>query len=187
MDFDVGGKIRALRKARSFSQRDLAARSTLTNGAISMIEKNQTSPSVATLKKILDGLDVTMSEFFALGEAEGMTIFHRAESLRELNPEAMRGAGQPAVSLRQVGDGSSLQVLYERYPPGADTGEDMISHDAEEGGIVIAGTIEITVSGQREVLGPGDAYLFDSRLPHRFRNAGDAECVIVSACTPPSF
>ena len=35
--------------------------------------------------------------------------------------------------------------------------------------------------------GPGDGYLFDSRLPHRFRNASGAPCEIVSACTPPTF
>jgi mannose-6-phosphate isomerase-like protein (cupin superfamily) len=36
-------------------------------------------------------------------------------------------------------------------------------------------------------LEPGDAYYFDSRLPHRFRNVGEEECEVVSACTPPSF
>jgi mannose-6-phosphate isomerase-like protein (cupin superfamily) len=43
------------------------------------------------------------------------------------------------------------------------------------------------VGDQRRVLGPGDAYYFDSRLPHRFRNIGEEVCEIVSACTPPSF
>ena len=61
----------------------------------------------------------------------------------------------------------------------------MLRHESEEGGIIIEGQIEITVDGKRHVLGPGDAYLFDSRLPHRFRNISDEECVIISACTPP--
>ena len=70
---------------------------------------------------------------------------------------------------------------------GADTGEVMLRHDSEEGAVVIHGQLEITVGDQRRVLGPGDAYYFDSRLPHRFRNVGDGECEVVSACTPPSF
>ena len=37
------------------------------------------------------------------------------------------------------------------------------------------------------MLGPGDAFYFDSRLPHRFRNPGNEECEVVTACTPPSF
>jgi mannose-6-phosphate isomerase-like protein (cupin superfamily) len=43
----------------------------------------------------------------------------------------------------------------------------------------------VTVGTQRQVLGPGDAYLFDSRTPHRFRNVGDEDAVVFSACTPP--
>jgi len=90
----------------------------------------------------------------------------------------------------QVGSdlsGSQLQILYERYRPGADTGQSMLSHDAEEGGIVLKGRLEITVGEQVQTLSAGDAYRFNSRLPHRFRNTGNEECVIVSACTPPSF
>jgi mannose-6-phosphate isomerase-like protein (cupin superfamily) len=37
------------------------------------------------------------------------------------------------------------------------------------------------------VLGPGEAYYFDSRIPHRFRNPADEICELVSACTPPTF
>jgi mannose-6-phosphate isomerase-like protein (cupin superfamily) len=43
------------------------------------------------------------------------------------------------------------------------------------------------VADQVRVLNPGDGYIFDSRLPHRFRNIGDCECVVISCCTPPTF
>ena len=63
----------------------------------------------------------------------------------------------------------------------------MLHHEAEEGGVVISGRLELTVGDETHLLGPGDSYLFNSRLPHRFRNVGNEECVLVSACTPPSF
>ncbi len=78
-------------------------------------------------------------------------------------------------------------MLHERYRPGADTGKESYAHEGEEAGIVISGSIEITVGAETRTLHPGDAYLFESRLPHRFRNTGDEDCIIVSACTPPSF
>ena len=65
------------------------------------------------------------------------------------------------------------------------TGRAMLRHDGEEGGIVLRGRIELTVGDRREILGPGDAYHFSSRIPHRFRNPGDEECELISACTPP--
>ena len=63
----------------------------------------------------------------------------------------------------------------------------MLSHEGEEGGIVLRGKIELTVGDQVQTLLPGDAYYFKSTLPHRFRNPGNEECEIVSACTPPTF
>ena len=51
----------------------------------------------------------------------------------------------------------------------------------------IAGQVEVTVGSQVRVLGPGEAYYFESRVPHRFRNVGEDEAVIVSANTPATF
>ena len=84
-------------------------------------------------------------------------------------------------------DSRKLQILKERYEPGADTGRVPLSHEGEEGGIVLSGRLEVTVDAERRILGPGDAYSFDSRRPHRFRCVGPNACEVVSACTPPTF
>jgi len=80
-----------------------------------------------------------------------------------------------------------MQILHERYAPGSDTGKATLHHKGEEGGVVIRGQLELSVDGERYVLGPGDAYYFDSSRPHRFRNVGLEDCEIVSACCPPSL
>ena len=188
---DIGGRLKSVRESRGLSQRDLAGRAGLTNGAISLIEQNKSSPSVASLKRLLDAIPMTMSEFFSeVEETESPKYFYAADEFIELSPQDIGlGNGALRVSLRQLGDASkhSMMVLHETYPPGADTGPDMLSHDSEEAGVVISGIIEVTVGDQVRVLNPGDGYLFDSRLPHRFRNIGSADCVVVSACTPPTF
>jgi mannose-6-phosphate isomerase-like protein (cupin superfamily) len=63
----------------------------------------------------------------------------------------------------------------------------MLTHEGEEGGIVMQGRLEVTVGERTRVLKAGEAYLFQSTTPHRFRNIGDEVCVVVSACTPPTF
>jgi mannose-6-phosphate isomerase-like protein (cupin superfamily) len=78
-------------------------------------------------------------------------------------------------------------LLHERYEPGGDTGAAALAHPGEEAGIIVRGAIEVTVGARTKVLQAGDAYAFDSRLPHRFRNIGSEPCEIVSACTPPTF
>lgn len=187
MDIDVGQRLRTLREAHNLSQRQLAELSSVTNGMISMVEQNRTSPSISSLKKIVDGLGISISEFFAVETAMEEAIFFKHEELREITPPLANG-GIKAV-FKEVGDAAqhSLQMLYERYEPGADTGEDLYAHEAEEAGIVVEGHIEVTVGDRAQVLGPGDAYLFDSRLPHRFRNIGKSACVVISACTPTTI
>jgi len=188
---DIGGRLRTVRETRGLTQRDLAGRAGLTNGAISLIEQNKSSPSVSSLKRLLDAIPMTMSEFFSEVEETGAPkFFYTPDEFVELSPQDLGlGDGAARVSLRQLGDASrhSLQVLYETYPPGADTGPDLLSHDGEEAGVVIAGIVEVTVADQVRVLNQGDGYLFSSRLPHRFRNIGTVDCVVISACTPPTF
>lgn len=181
-EFDLGKRLRIVREAAGLSQRQLAKRSDVSNATISLIEQNRTSPSVGLLKRVLDGLPMPLAEFFGGEETSKQHVFFTADELIEI--------GSGGISYRQVGrdlSNRSLQVLHEMYAPGADTGEALLSHQSEESGVVIRGQIEVTVNGQSRVLGPGDAYYFDSRLPHRFRNPGDEECEIVSACTPASF
>ncbi len=181
-DPDVGQRLRRLRQQLGLSQRELARRAGVSNATISMIEANQVSPSVAGLKQVLSALDIGIADFFAPAEAETEQIVFHADELTEI-------AGG-AVSYRQVGAnlaGPSAAMLHERYRPGAQSGKPMLSHQGEEAGIVIKGRLGLEVEGRRYELGPGDAYFFDSRKPHAFRNLDESELVVVSACTPPSF
>ncbi|MCJ2055191.1 cupin domain-containing protein [Methylobacterium sp. J-048] len=186
MSIDVGERLRFVRARHGLSQRALAKRAGVTNSAISLIEANRVNPSVGALKRILDGVPIGMAEFFALEPEPERKAFFAAHELTEIGRRATKGS----ISYAQVGDslfGRTLQLLKERYEPGADTGRVPLSHEGEEGGIVLSGRLEVTVGEERRILGPGDAYSFDSRRPHRFRCVGPNPCEVVSACTPPSF
>jgi transcriptional regulator with XRE-family HTH domain len=188
-DFDVGGRLKALRAQFGMSQRQLADAAGVPNGQISMIETNRSSPSVASLRKILGGFGITMSEFFEPEAATSQKPFFTPSELRDLTSLLYQGdeLAQQKITIRQVGDAKAhgLQILQERYEAGADTGSSMIEHDANEGGIIVSGELEITVGDEVRVLKAGDAYLFNSREPHRFRNISDRPCEVISACTPP--
>ena len=179
---DVGLRLRAIREAHGLSQRELARRAGVTNGFISQLESAKINTSLSALKRVLDGIPLGLSEFFAFEPQRQDKVFFSAEELTEI--------GKGKISYKQVGSslfGHSLQMLYEVYEPGADTGRVMLSHEGEEAGLVIEGRIEVTVDGERKILGPGDAYMFQSNRPHRFKALRNERCVVVSACTPPTF
>src|SRR5580693_8684718 len=113
-DSEIGQRLRQLRQRLGLSQREVGRRAGVSNATISMIEANRVSPSISALKQILSGFPIGFAEFFAEGTPEDEKIVFRAAELTEI-------AGGP-VSFRQVGanlSGRSLQMIHERYKPGA--------------------------------------------------------------------
>src|ERR1700679_1993188 len=113
-DSEIGHRLRQLRLGLGLSQREVARRAGVSNATISMIEANRVSPSVSALKQILSALGAGLADFFASNEGEREQVVFRADELTEI-------AGG-AVSYRQVGanlQGHALQMLHERYKPGA--------------------------------------------------------------------
>jgi transcriptional regulator with XRE-family HTH domain len=184
MSIDVGARLRAVRKMKGLSQRELAKRVGVTNSTISLIEQNRVSPSVGSLKKVLDGIPIALADFFTL-EIESDTPEHFVYKVDE-QPDL----GNDGIQYFMIGSGRpgrQMCIMREIMAPGSDTGEEMLSHEGEEGGVVVQGSLELTVGERVQLLGPGEGYYFESSRPHRFRNVGEDELIIVSANTPPTF
>ena len=182
---EYGARLRMLRTSRGLSLRAAATMAGITAGALSQIEKGRNSPSVSTLKKALGALGVSMGEFFVAAERNrqpGSFVFRAAEFVSFARSRGIRFMGLPGSTQSRA-----IEFLYETYAPGADTGPEAYSHEGEEGGFCLAGSVEITVGDKRELLGPGDGYYYSSKLPHRWRNIGRVPAVVVSGCTPPTF
>lgn len=182
MSLEIGKQLRAVRTAFGLSQRELAKRAGVTNGMVSLIEQDRVSPSVGSLQKILAAFPMTMAEFFTRDLDSEECVVYRADELPNVGTADIR-YGLVAAPRHE----RKMSILSEVYEPDTDTGEDLLTHSGEEGGVVIEGELELTVGGKSWVLGPGDAYYFDSRLPHRFRNTGKRPAKVVSANTPPTI
>lgn len=181
---DVGVRLQSIRKLKGLSQRELAKRAGVTNSTISMIEKNSVSPSISSLKKVLAGIPMSLVEFFSLEvEQDNHTqVVYKASELIDLS--------SGAVSMKLVGKAHpsrAIAFLDETYPPGSDTGDEMLTHEGEESGVLVDGRLELTVGNEIYILESGDSYYFESSKPHRFRNPFDAPARLISATTPANF
>jgi transcriptional regulator with XRE-family HTH domain len=182
MTSDIGERLQAVRKVYGLSQRKLATRAGVTNSTISLIEQDRVSPSVDSLKKVLNGFPMSLIDFFTMDLTANEAQFFEQDDLVELS--------ESGVSLLLVGatrKDRKLRMLREKYPPGGHSGENMIAHEGEEAGIVIEGEIELTVGSEVRLLKKGEAYYIDTQTPHRFRNNSKKVCQIISAATPPNF
>jgi transcriptional regulator with XRE-family HTH domain len=179
---DIGQRLKSIRTGLKLSQRQLARQSGVANATISQVEAGKLNPTVSMLKKVLDGVPLSLGEFFGDEFEIRDRVFFRAEELTEI--------ADGGVSFRQVGANLSnraIQLINECYQPGATTGKHAITHEGEECGIILSGRLEVTVGDEMSVLTKGDAYYFKSDQPHQFRNPGNEPCELISACTPPTF
>src|ERR1700683_5499642 len=116
MGIDVGSHLKAVRQMYGLSQRELAKRAGLTNGLISLIEQSRVSPSVSSLKKVLDGIPMALADFFTLDLGGKPQVFFPREELANI--------GTASVELRLVGGRlgqRSMSILHEHYAPNSDT------------------------------------------------------------------
>ena len=142
-DIDIGTRLKKLRHERQISQRQLAIKSKVSNATISLIESNQTNPSLGMLKKILDSVPISISDFFAMEIKLANKVVYRKNELTEI--------GSGPISYLQIGQNlknNQPQMILERYKPGADTGKNMLTHESEESGLILEGRLELTVGDQ---------------------------------------
>ena len=85
---EIGSKIKRLRVRLGLTQEELAARTELTKGFISQLERDITSPSIATLMDILEALGTNVSEFFSDREADAVAVYTAEDMFIKEDEEA---------------------------------------------------------------------------------------------------
>ena len=75
----IGGRLRELRQQKNLSFAAIASQIGVTRSLLSLIEKDKTTPSLATLVKILQVLEVKMSDFFREIEKPSGVVLRKDE------------------------------------------------------------------------------------------------------------
>lgn len=176
---DVGARMLVLRKLNGWSQRQLAKRAGVPHSAISMIEHGQVSPSINSLQKVLDGVPISLADFFALDLNVQIRVFFKSKSLQ------VEGANDIQTwQLRTKGGDRGPLMERKIYSPGADSGEELMTGPGEVVGFILNGELEVTIGGETENLVSGDGFYFERRRPYRFRNLSSKPCEVVTTIFP---
>ncbi len=164
---DVGKRLRQLRDDHGISMRRLATLSGLSANALSMIERGKTSPSVSTLYKLADALEIPITAFFSGVPEKEQVVFIKAEGRSRV--PFTRGVWEGLGGEQFVGRVEPFVLTLES---GASSGPYHITHSGHEFVFCLRGQLEYQVENQFYVLDAGDSLLFAAQLRHRWRNAG---------------
>jgi len=179
MDVAVGQRIRDLRRTRAMSLEAVAARTELSIGFLSQIERGLSSPSLRVLATLADVLGVGIAGLFGTKEdaaAAPDAIVTRERQRAQLN---LWRTGISKQLLSPAGSEGRLNLFLVHMEPGGSTGDELYTHDGEEAGLVIEGEMKLTVDAESWTLKRGDSFRFASRRPHRFSNPSDDSKAVV--------
>lgn len=182
----VGGRLRLARRLRGLKMRELAETVGCSESLLSKYENGKATPSLPMLHKLARALGFNIGWMFEEGDGSPGIVFRAGERpIIALDP-LRQGEG---ISLERVVpyDPSHLIQCNIHHIEAGGRSDAPISHDGEEVGYVIEGTVELEVDGRSYRLSAGDAFVFRSTLPHAYRNPSDRAASIFWVNTPPTF
>lgn len=178
-DHEFGGRVKAFRTRAGLSLRDLSARTGLSVGMLSQIERNVTSPSLKTLTKLRIGLRVPLSALFddksAADEGTESRAYVRRKNAR---PKLDLGESMQKILLSPA-TAANLQLMLLVIAPRGGTSDTVVGVPGEKAALVMEGWLEITVGQETVVLEEGDTVQFNAETPHAFRNPGEVETKVL--------
>ncbi len=167
----IGARIREERLRRKIGVRDLARRVGVSASLISQVELGRASPSVGTLYAIVNVLGLSLDSLLLDRPSAGF------------DPVVRRGLGQvikldSGVTWERLTPPTPQEVDFVSvfYEVGGEScpAEAPVRHSGREYGYVLTGRLGVTIGFDTHELGCGDSISFDSTMPHRLFNAGDA-------------
>ncbi|RIK17776.1 MAG: XRE family transcriptional regulator [Acidobacteria bacterium] len=177
----LGARIRAARERSGLSLREFAGRAELSPGFVSQLERDLVDPSLESLRRIATVLGVPMFDLFADAGGQGPAVVRRGGRVRVTSPKG-------GISYARLSAGTGrIEVLEGLLDPHGSSSPTPWTHPSEECVTVISGRVRAEINGEDFILSEGDSCSFDSRLPHRYINDGDAPARFILAITPPSY
>lgn len=184
MDRHVGEDIRSLRRSRGMTLADLAGAIGRSIGWLSQVERGRTTPSVRDLGAIAARLGVNISVFFrsfSRAPEERGLILRAADRMAIGTPE-----GGLVEELLSPSLGGSFEMIKSTFAPRSDSGGTRPAAQKEDGGVLIAGRLILTIGGTDFDLAPGDSFQFAGKS-YAWRNPGDESAVAIWIVAPPVY
>lgn len=192
----IGARVAELRKQHEYSIRSLASLAGVSASLISDVERGKVEPSISSLKRIASALGTTLTYFFSDPSQSNGRVVKASERAavsalinREPKGEARRAIRASGIrfELASPEQAENIEAIYGRYEIGASMGEEPVTHEGEEWGMVLRGRLKVWVGEEIHFLDPGDSIWFPSTIPHRMENVAKEPTEYIWIDTPKTF
>ena len=180
---DLGKHLRQLRTRRGIGLRELSRGADISPASLSAIENGRSSPTLATLNKILKALGTGFADFFAgAPAADRPPVFHVK------NMQIIRDQHRRYVLLFPNQKDLRFEMIHETVEP-SETESEWEVHDCDMGGVILqGGPVRLEIRGHGDwPLRRGDAFYVKAGLKHRAINLGARALKQITVWYPPKY
>ena len=177
----IGSKLKELRVQKSLTQEELANRAELSKGYISQIERDLTSPSIATLEDILQCLGSNLEEFFS-GTSSEQVVFKKNDYFEKYDQE-LKSDIKWIIPTAQK---NMMEPILLTLEEGGSTYPDN-PHEREEFGFVLTGSILLHVGNNTYKVRKGESFYYVANKQHYIESNSKTGASLIWVSTPPSF
>ena len=176
----LGERLRAERKSKHMTVREIARRVGVSPSLISQIERDKVNPSVSTLWSLVSVLGLQMGELFSeVPPPRGIEPVAVVTSNGPVTGPGTRSVIDLETGVRwerlTAAHDAVVEFLTVVYPPGAASCDEdsLVRHGGKEYGYVTSGRLGVRIGFDEYDLGPGMAVSLDASAPHRLWAIGD--------------
>ena len=173
----ISGNVRKLRKARQWSQQELADRSELSRRMVQMIERGESNVSLAVVCRLAEAFDLSFQELVGGPRPNGRPV----NSVREHGMQLWHGAtqGTEAIQLDSFPGNPCTEVWEWTFAPGERYAPEPIPEGTKEMIYVAEGELTLEHGSQTKVMKAFDSITFPSSREHVLVNSGPGRLRLV--------
>ena len=177
----IGARIRAVRKAKGWTLDALASQCGLSIGFLSQVERDLTTLSIVSLSAICHALGVPIESMVSSSSPIGQPPSAVTRADQQLHIQI---GGSP-ITYRyltgQLPDVPIEELLIAEFPPGCN--QQHSSHEGQELGYVLRGSLVLTVQGKQIPLQVGDSYRVAASQSHGYSTTASEGANVLMAVT----
>ena len=177
----IGEKIKQLRIRTNLTQEELANRCDLSKGFISQVERDLTSPSIATLMDILESLGTNLTEFFQEPISENV-LYDPEDAYTSEDTEL----GYRIAWVVPNAQKNQMEPILLTLRGSGRTGE-YAPHAGDVFGYVTEGAVTLHVGRRKWTARKGECFYYTAGEAYHIENHTQFEAAVLWVTAPPSF
>ncbi|SHJ27429.1 transcriptional regulator, XRE family with cupin sensor [Dethiosulfatibacter aminovorans DSM 17477] len=166
----IGDRIKEIRKEKGLTLKQLSEMLDLSIGYLSNLERNLNSPTLDSLQKICESLEINIVDLLEKSPKDNLLV------TKDERRVVFEKKGEIRYEMVNSSE-KNLKGVCIIMEPGANYKNFSWGHNSDELGVVIKGMMKIDTNDNEYILNEGDSLYIPAHTSHSLINIGKDQCI----------